>query len=96
MSTYERDEAGEPVAGARARVGREPAVERGRDGVADRDEHAVAGPEGEVAEHRFGFVGEQELQRVVAAHLARAAHDDRDHRVGERRLGAAGVDQRGR
>ena len=92
MSTYERTRrASQSPARVRV-VGDEPAVERGRDRVADRDEHAVAGTEGEVPEHRFGFVREQELQRVVPAQLARAGDDDGDDGVGERRLGATGVD----
>ena len=56
-------------------------------------EHAVAGTEREVAEHRFGLVREQELQRVVRARArARAAHHHGDDRVGEGGLGAPGVD----
>ncbi len=85
----------EPVAGARARIGRQPTIERGRDGIADGDEDVVAGDEREVTEHRFGFVGEEELQRVVVAHLARTGHDDGDDGVGERGLGPTRFDERG-
>ena len=61
------DDARQPVAGADGVVGREPAVERRRDRVADCDEDTVARAEREVAEHCFGLVGEEELERVVLA-----------------------------